>query len=88
MHKPNTRDTVMAFSFNFNFFSKLKQNCNKDTLDEKEENENPDTAKTLSQAEVSFQLAAVGKACRPLYSYLYKHFFGKVCIFRLSSFMR
>ncbi|GAA6107347.1 histidine protein methyltransferase 1 homolog [Tachysurus ichikawai] len=42
----------MAFSFNFDISSRLKQNCNNNsTLDEKEENENQDTTKNQSQVE-------------------------------------
>lgn len=62
------RCTAMAFSFNFDISSQIKQDCNNDTLSEKEQNGNQDIAKNQSPIEVTSQLAALGKACRVLYS--------------------
>lgn len=43
----------MAFSFNFDISSQIKENCNNDTLNEKEENGNQNKVMNQSQVGVS-----------------------------------
>lgn len=61
----------MAFTFDFDISSQIKQDCKNDTLSEKEENGNQDKAKLQSELEVNSQVAVLEKACCLLPPYLH-----------------